>query len=272
MGLITDEHFGQATWGQKSPGYVSDAMAKMAPWQPDVVASLGDTCDGEWDETKLRGYYEDFSARARVSGADRAFVEGNHDVSGVYLDVMLAAWPADVVARFEPGTMFGSFDRSGVHVIMLDAEYVDGVEPGDHKAFAGTSGPGYVPQLEIDWLAADLAATALPAVVLSHEPIGSGNSVTNAAAVRAAVEASQKVVACFAGHTHKNAYVKVNGIHYFTLATIASDSGYTAHDLGTHAQATLDPAARRLAVETYENDSSKGYLLAHTDPVTYTVP
>jgi hypothetical protein len=275
IGIISDIHYGQSTWGQKSPGYVSDAVAKMAPWGPDLLASLGDTVDGMGDPT-LRAYLNDFSSRYAIAGTPRALVPGNHDISATSLATLLADWPADASAHFVSGKMFGSLDVRGiVHLVMLDAEYQDGVEPGVHKSGSGTSAPGYVPGLELTWLTSDLAATALPAVVLSHECLGSADAsdkITNAGAVEAVLEASHKVVASFSGHSHINSHAPVNGIQYFTLTSISDQawsSGYTKHDKGTHAEVTLDTGARTLQVETYEDDSVKRYQLAHTDSASY---
>jgi hypothetical protein len=276
IGLITDVHYGQTTWGQKSPGYITDAIAKMSPWGPDVLGSLGDTVDGTWDAALLKTYLDDFSTRYAIARTPRALVPGNHDISATSLATLLADWPADAAAHFVPAAMFGSFDVRGiVHLVMLDAEYQDGVEPGVHKSGSGTSAPGYVPGLELTWLASDLAATPLPTIVLSHQCLGSSDAshkITNALAVEAVLEASHKVVAAFSGHAHQSSHAVVNTIQYFTLTSISCQDrsgGYTAHDKGTHVEVTLDTGARTLEVETYEDDSVKGYVAAHTDTASY---
>jgi predicted phosphodiesterase len=49
--------------------------------------------------------------------------------------------------------------------------------------------------------------------------------VRNAAAVRALLEESGKVLAVFQGHSHKNDYQQIAGIHYTTLVAMVEGSG-----------------------------------------------
>jgi alkaline phosphatase len=49
--------------------------------------------------------------------------------------------------------------------------------------------------------------------------------VRNAAAVRAELEQSGKVLAVFQGHSHANDYQQIAGIHYCTLVAMVEGSG-----------------------------------------------
>jgi alkaline phosphatase len=49
--------------------------------------------------------------------------------------------------------------------------------------------------------------------------------VQNAPAVRSLLEKSGKVLAVFQGHSHKNDYQQIAGIHYTTLVAMVEGSG-----------------------------------------------
>jgi len=51
------------------------------------------------------------------------------------------------------------------------------------------------------------------------------NGVKNAPAVRKVLENSRKVSAVFQGHSHKNEYHEIGGIHYCTLVAMVEGSG-----------------------------------------------
>ena len=81
---------------------------------------------------------------------------------------------------------------------------------------------------EVDWLRADLAATDKPTVLFSHQgldDIWSGNSCPNREEVRAVIREAnrdrQKVIACFCGHHHVDAYSEIEGVHYFQINSAA---------------------------------------------------
>ena len=74
------------------------------------------------------------------------------------------------------------------------------------------------PAEEVDWLTADLKATDKKVVVFAHQRLDVANDygVKNAAEVRKVLEGSGKVLAVFQGHSHKNDYKEIGGIHYCT--------------------------------------------------------
>ena len=96
-----------------------------------------------------------------------------------------------------------------------------------------------IPAHEVEWLRADLAGTSKRTVVFAHQrlDVGSPYGVKNAPEVRGILEGSGKVLAVFQGHSHKNDYREIGGIHYVTLVAMvegpgAENSGYSTVDLG----------------------------------------
>ena len=63
--------------------------------------------------------------------------------------------------------------------------------------------------------------------MFAHQRLDVSNDygVKNAADVRKVLEASGKVLAVFQGHSHKNDYKEIGGIHYCTLVAMIEGSG-----------------------------------------------
>ena len=64
-------------------------------------------------------------------------------------------------------------------------------------------------------------------VVFAHQRLDAAGDygVKNAADVRKLLEASGKVLAVFQGHSHKNDYRDISGVHYCTLVGMIEGSG-----------------------------------------------
>ena len=95
-----------------------------------------------------------------------------------------------------------------------------------------------IPTQELEWLQADLAASTKPAMVFAHQRLDAANhyAVKNAPAVRTILEQSGRVRAVFQGHSHKNDYREINGIHYTTLVAMVegsseADNGYSVLEI-----------------------------------------
>lgn len=79
----------------------------------------------------------------------------------------------------------------------------------------------------MDWLKDDLKGTDKKVVVFAHQRLDVTNDygIKNAAEVRKVLEGSGKVLAVFQGHSHKNDYKEIGGIHYCTLFAMIEGSG-----------------------------------------------
>ena len=91
-----------------------------------------------------------------------------------------------------------------------------------------------------------MKATEKPVVVFAHQrlDVSDNYGMKNAADVRKVLEGSKKVRAVFQGHSHKNDYKEIGGIHYCTLVAMiegsgAENSGYSVLDVGTDGTITV---------------------------------
>jgi len=206
------------------------------------VAELGDLIDAadsvEAELAHLDRIDRDFAAISE----HRHYVLGNHCVHTLTKGEFLGK-----VARERS---FDSFDAGDHHFIVLDSCFRGDGEPYGRKNFEWTD--ANIPAHEVEWLHADLAGTTKRTVVFAHQrlDVGSPYGVRNAPEVRGVLEGSGKVLAVFQGHSHKNDYREVAGIHYVTLVAMvegsgAENSGYSTVDLGADGSIRVDGLRRQ---------------------------
>ncbi len=198
-------------------------VATMNRMRADFVVELGDLVD------LLSGGKDPVQNLMEVENLFTSFngptyhVLGNHEFDNVKR--------ADLLSYLEntgipAGRTYYSFDHNGIHCIVLDADYTV-AEP--HRPFDlqdpanpfWTWKDAFVPQEELDWLAADLAAADRPTVVFAHQlfhrDAAEDHTVKNAPAVRRLLEQDGQVLAVFSGHDHRGEIAYVNGIQYIVL-------------------------------------------------------
>ena len=80
--------------------------------------------------------------------------------------------------------------------------------------------------MQIEWLEVALARSNKPVIVFVHQRLdGAGDYyVRNAAQVRTLLENSGRVSSVFQGHYHAGDYKELNGIHYYTLASVLGEA------------------------------------------------
>jgi len=219
LALVTDVHHGE-NYGTKLGASALGLLGRFGEWcraeAPDVVVDLGDRINNVAPD-------EDARLTAEVGAAFRSFdrpvthLLGNHDCHALSVERSEAALGATLRSH--------SVDRNGFHLVFWNAH----VEKAPPRGYVANDA-------DLDWLARDLAATELPAVVFSHIPLDGGSMAgnlyfesgpsaglggyENAAAARRVLEASGKVVLCLAGHTHWNAFATIDGIHYVTVPSL----------------------------------------------------
>lgn len=262
FGLITDTHLCDLPdqSDKISPGadhkYYSEAAAKIAVFarrmaedKAAFIAELGDLVDAPVHAKAMpfaerRAAMQGFLHRAveafSAYPGPRYHILGNHDTLHLTKDDVAALLP-------NPGKTAGrhsySWDAGGVHFVALDADY-----RGDGRAYSGEPEDGgydwrdaNLPDGELAWLRADLAAATLPVIVFSHQLLNpqdrikpgfnTGVIIRNADAVRAILEDSGKVLAVFSGHYHAGGYQQVGGIHYIVLqANVAYGPDLSHHN------------------------------------------
>ncbi len=185
--------------------------------KPAAVVELGDFIDQadsvereiEW----LRMMESHFSKLA----VPRHYVLGNHCVGTLT--------KREFAENTKAAGGYATFEAGGVTFLILDACFREDGAPYERKNFNWMD--ANIPPLELAWLEGELAKARGPVIVLAHQRLDEdpAHAVRNAAAVRALLEKSGRVLAVFQGHSHKNDYCQIAGIHYTTLVAMVEGSG-----------------------------------------------
>lgn len=248
--LVTDVHFGPAAYFEgrlrKLSHQAADLLGEFVERmnqdvRPDLVVNLGDAIEDESPAADRERYAEFLSVLSRLD-APVLHVAGNHD--SVHLDdaALGALWQ-------HTGPLHYSRDVCGVHFAVLRSEETKDVAV-------------HLPAEQIDWLAADLARTALPAVVLVHHPASDqsleGNRwfekaphicrIAERKKLRGAIEQSGRVLAVFNGHAHWNHVDVIAGIPYVTLQSLVENLDDDTPGRAAAAYAVCDLDERSLRV------------------------
>jgi len=230
VGLVTDLHY-----AEKQPAgtrHYRETLAKLTEAQevfqrrkPAMVVELGDLIDSadsvQVEQRYLKRIHKEFEAIAK----DRHYVLGNHCV-----DLLTKKEFLNIVERERS---YYSFDRGGFHFIVLDSCFrADGVAYG-RKNFEWTD--ANIPEEQVQWLKADMKKTELPTIVFAHQRLDVKNNygVKNASQVRNILESSGQVNSVLQGHSHKNDYQEIGGIHYCTLRAMVEGSGVNNNGYST---------------------------------------
>lgn len=233
VGLVTDLHYAdKATVGSR---YYRQTLAKFEKaaeqfQQAELTfaVELGDLIDSihsvDLDLSYLKAINGQFSAVCK----ERHYVLGNHCVETLNKEEFLGEVGQE--------RSYYSFDRGGVHFVVLDSCYrSDGVAYGRNNSQWTDAN---IPATELDWLKADLAAGDKPVIVFAHQRLDVSNNhgVKNNAAVRQILESSGRVLAVFQGHSHQNDLKEIGGIHYCTLVAMiegdgVENNGYSVLDI-----------------------------------------
>jgi alkaline phosphatase len=222
IGLVTDLHYADRAPGgsrhyRETPDKLAEASEQFAAHSPEFIVELGDFIDAAESVEEELGYLKrinrDFSAICK----QRHYVLGNHCV--------YTLTKREFLDGVEQKKSYYSFDSGEFHFVVLDSCFRSDGEPYGRKNYQWTD-PN-IPAAEVDWLRADLKSTTKKSVVFAHQrlDVGSPYGVRNAVAVRKVLEDSQKVLAVFQGHSHKNDHKQIGDIHYCTLVAMVEGSG-----------------------------------------------
>jgi alkaline phosphatase len=200
-----------------------ERFVKVMNRKANFVIELGDYVDTLVDDKdSLQNLDEIETIYAGFKGP-RYHVLGNHEFDNLsrsdFLDYIRNT---DIPA----GETYYSYNHNGVHFVVLDADYTV-AEPHLPFDLQDPSEPfwnwkdAWIPQQELDWLSADLAANNLPTVVFTHQVVHrettENHTIKNADVVRKIFEEDGQVIAVFSGHDHRGEVAVRNGIHYFVL-------------------------------------------------------
>jgi len=259
LGFLTDLHFGPAAYYdgklRKLTHHAADltrsaVRAMNEELRPDILVNLGDDIEDESREADLARYTE-CQDILRTAKAEVLNVAGNHDTINLTRDDLARVWRRE-------GPLFYSLDRGGHHLVVLHTHERKDVDVR-------------IPQAQLEWLKADLAATALPVIVLMHHSASEQDLsdsfwfhraahlalVAERAELRRILEESKKVRAVFNGHVHRNNLDVINGIPYVTLQSLVEnlDEDAPGRPAAAHTTATLTGA--RIIVRVHGNDPAR---------------
>ncbi len=238
FGMITDlHHADKPAAGSRYYRETLDKLAKTAEWfgreSLEFVVELGDLVDSAPEVKTELGYLKRINRDFQALHKNRHYVLGNHCVDTLTKDEFLG--------EVGQKKSYYSFDADPYHFIVLDACFRADGKPYGRKNSQWNDANLTADQL--DWLRDDLKTTTRHTVVFIHQRLDVENDygVKNAKSIRGILEGSNRVLAVFQGHSHKNDHKVISGIHYCTLVAMIEGSGLensgsalvTAHPDGT---------------------------------------
>ena len=222
VGLMTDLHYAdkeptRTRFYREALAKLDEAVEHMNREKPVLVVELGDFIDQADSVEKEIEWLKTMESHFARLSMPRHYVLGNHCV-GTLTKQEFAQHTKAVGG-------YASFESGGVTFLMLDACFREDGTPYERKNFHWQD--ANLPKAELSWLESELSQASGPVIVLAHQrlDLDKAHAVRNAAEVRALLEKSGKVLAVFQGHSHKNDYQQIAGIHYTTLVAMVEGSG-----------------------------------------------
>jgi len=230
VGIVTDLHYADkpasgTRYYRETPRKLEEAANRFSDDKLAFLVELGDFVDAADSVDKEMGYLKKINQPFSAICKNRHYVLGNHCVHTLTKEEFLG--------EVEQPKSYYSFDFGDYHFVVLDSCFRSDGVPYGRKNFAWTD-PN-IPAAELEWLKGDLAATAKKTVIFAHQRFDIDNyyGVKNGADVRQIFESSGKVLAVFQGHSHKNNYTAIAGIHYCTMVAMVEGSGPTDNGFST---------------------------------------
>ena len=196
VGLITDLHYAdKAPAGtrhyRETLAKLEEAAGQFERDEPTFLVELGDLIDAADSVDVEQGYLTTINREFSAICKDRHYVLGNHCVDMLNKEEFLGG--------VEQEKSYYSFDRGGVHFVVLDSCFRSDGEPYGRKNFQWTD--ANIPVAELQWLEADLAASDKPVIVFAHQrlDVSDNHGVKNNADVRRVLEASGASWRCSRG-------------------------------------------------------------------------
>lgn len=222
IGMVTDLHYADkqpagSRHYRETIAKLEEAGKQFEQVKPDFIVELGDFIDAADTVQAEKGYLTRINKDFAALPGDKHYVLGNHCVSFLTKQEFL-----DGVGQQKS---YYSFDVGGFHFVVLDSCFRSDGKPYGRKNFQWTD--ANIPEEQIEWLRADLGQCKGQAIIFAHQRLDVSNNygVKNCTQVREVLQDSDKVLAVFQGHSHKNDYQEIAGIHYCVLTAMVEGSG-----------------------------------------------
>lgn len=224
VGLVTDLHYadkpaiGSRHYRETIPK-LKEVVIQFKSDQPDFVVFHGDLIDSADSLEKEKGHLKTVVKAISAMPFPKHYVLGNHCVH--------LLTKAEFLEGIKQKASFYSFDKNGFHFVVLDSCFKSDGTPYGRRNFKWTD--ANIPEHELEWLQSDLKQTSSPTIVFAHQPLDlkdtDSHAVKNSSRVRKILEGSGKVTAVLQGHSHRNHYSEIGGIHYCTMVAMVEGSG-----------------------------------------------
>ncbi|MDN5213725.1 metallophosphoesterase [Fulvivirgaceae bacterium BMA12] len=267
FGIITDSHY--ADCDHAGTRYYRDSLEKMRVCidvfnkeKIDFAIHLGDFKDQDPNkrtEDTLSYLKAIETVFARFKGP-RFHCVGNHDVDSITKRQFLQHVENTGIANDQS---YYSFDQSGFHFVVLDANYHKNGKPHFYKEGADWQDTN-IPEEQLQWLRADLTKTILPTIVFCHHPLfeyirhDHKYHVNNFEAIQGILEASKKVKAAIHGHVHEERFQQIKGIQYITQLGMVDYQG-----LENNSFAIVTCTGNEILLDGYKRTTDKTFPLIH---------
>ena len=222
IGLVTDLHYADKNPAgsrhyRETLDKLEEAAQVFEKHSTDLLVELGDFIDAADSVDDEQAYLATINRKFAAICEERHYVLGNHCVDTLTKEEFLGG--------VEQEAPYYSFDRQGVHLVVLDSCFRADGKPYGRKNFKWTD--ANIPREELEWLESDLQGTDNPVIVFAHQRLDVDNhyGVRNSKAVREVLQSSSKVLTVFQGHSHGNDLKEIEGIHYCTLVAMVEGSG-----------------------------------------------
>lgn len=231
FGMISDVHYADREpagnrFYRQSLSKMKEAIDRLNQEKVDFVIELGDFKDQDVtpNEAQTVTYLAAIEKAFQQFNGPTFHVLGNHDMDSLSKQQFLERVENTGIPKT---ASYYSFNKNGLHFIVLDGNYTkDGVSY-DHGNFSWDEAS--IPKDELEWLKNDLKQNQLPSIVFIHQMLDESKNakqaVQNAPEVRQILEQSGKVICVLQGHVHEERYNLINGIHYYSVNAMIDGDG-----------------------------------------------
>lgn len=209
FGIVADVHHGMMPGTQ---GRLEEFIEKAIAKEVDFIIQLGDFCHKEERSKSFLRTWNTFKN-------PKYHVLGNHDMD--------LTSKADIMDFWEMPKSYYSFEEKGIRFIVLDANflYQEGkfLDYNRGNFYVDNGLRTYINDEQIEWFTAELEASKLPTIVVSHQSLWHYQwGVKNRLSLQKQMEKHhKKIICCLNGHNHIDFHHHQNGIDYLEINSMS---------------------------------------------------